>query len=187
LAEIKRAQELDPLSLVINVSLTRAHLLTGDINTFIEQTKKLMEFHPNYAPNHSYLGLVYIKQGRFAEGLAETQKAVELERSTLSLSFFGYANAVSGKHSEANALLAELEERYAKHEALGRDVAAVYVGLGKNDQAFAWLEKDFQVRSGELPAFTSVPTFDSLRNDSRYTDLLRRMNMPQGNGLMNSK
>jgi len=64
-------------------------------------------------------------------------------------------------------------------EALGRDIAGVYVALGKNDQAFAWLEKDFQIRSGDLSTITWYPTFDSLRNDPRYADLLRRMNLLQ--------
>jgi serine/threonine-protein kinase len=180
LAEIKRAQKLDPMSLVINVSLTRAYLLTGDVNSFIEQTKRIMELHPNYAPNYSYLGLAYVKQGRHAEAIAEARKAVELERSSLNLSLLGYINAVSGKHLEAKAILKELEERHARREALGREVAAVYAGLGKNDPAFAWLERDFNVRSGELAAMTATPMFDSLRKDPRYADLLQRMDLPEG-------
>jgi serine/threonine protein kinase/Flp pilus assembly protein TadD len=179
LAEIKRAQELDPMSLVINVSLTRAYLLTGDVNSFIEQSKRIMELHPNYAPNYSYLGLAYVKQERHAEAIAEARKAVELERSGLTLSVLGYINAVSGKQSEAKAILKELEERHARRAALGREVAAVYAGLGENDQAFAWLERDLNVRSGELAAMTAMPVYDSLRKDRRYADLLRRMNLPE--------
>lgn len=162
-----------------NASLTRAYLLKGDVNSSIEQTKKLIELHPNYAPNHGFLGLAYIKQGRHSEALAEMQKAVELERSSTSLAFLGYANAISGKYLEANDLIRELEGRYAKREALGRDISAVYAALRKNDQAFAWLEKDFQVRSGDLSTITWSPMFDSLRNDPRYADLLRRMKLPQ--------
>ena len=78
-----------------------------------------------------------------------------------------------------NAIIRELEGRYDMREALGRDIAGVYVALGKNDQAFAWLEKDFQIRSGDLSTITWYPTFDSLRNDPRYADLLRRMNLLQ--------
>jgi len=114
LVEIKRAQELDPLSLVISVSLTRAYFLKGDVNSCIEQTKKLIELHPNYAPNHGFLGLAYIKQGHHTEALAEMQKAVELERSSASLANLGYANAISGKYLEANDIIMELQGRYAK-------------------------------------------------------------------------
>lgn len=178
LAEIKRAQELDPLSLVINASLSRAYLLKNDVNSFLEQTEKMIELYPNYAPNHSYLGLAYIKQERFTEAVAEARKAVELDRSSTSLSFLGYTYAVSGKEYEANAVLKELKEKYARREALGREVAAVYAGLGKKDQALGWLEKDFQIRSGDLASITWHPTFDSLRGDPRFTDLLRRMNLP---------
>jgi len=53
---------------------------------------------------------------------------------------------------------------------LGKDVAAVYAGLGDKDQAFGWLEKDFQARSGLL-------AFESLPSDPRYADLLKRMGL----------
>ena len=52
----------------------------------------------------------------------------------------------------------------------------VYAGLGQKDQAFAWLEKDLQARSGML-LYLFVPGFDSLRSDPRFTDLLRRMGL----------
>ncbi len=65
-------------------------------------------------PNHGFLGLAFIKQGRHTEALAEMQKAVELERSSASLANLGYANAISGKYLEANDIIMELQGRYAK-------------------------------------------------------------------------
>jgi DUF438 domain-containing protein len=58
-------------------------------------------------------------------------------------------------------------------------VAAVYAGLGDKDQAFAWLEKDFQARSGAIVYITYFPVYDTLRDDPRYADLLRRMGLTQ--------
>jgi hypothetical protein len=75
------------------------------------------------------------------------------------------------------ATLKELEEKYAKRESAAFNIAAVYAGLGEKDQAFAWLEKDFQSRSGTLFQITFLPTFDTLRSDPRYADLLRRMGL----------
>ena len=73
--------------------------------------------------------------------------------------------------------LKELEEKYAKRESAALNLAAVYAGLGEKDQAFAWLDKDFQSRNGTLAQITFLPTFDALRSDPRYVDLLRRMGL----------
>lgn len=54
--------------------------------------------------------------------------------------------------------------KYERHEALGRDVAAVYGGLGDKDHAFAWLEKDFQARSGLLGRIKWELPFESLHS-----------------------
>ena len=74
-------------------------------------------------------------------------------------------------------MVKELEERYAKREAPGMYIAAIYAGLGEKDQAFAWLEKDFQARSGTLPTFRYQIHYELLRDDPRYADLLRGMNL----------
>jgi hypothetical protein len=55
----------------------------------------------------------------------------------------------------------------------------VYAGLGEKDQAFAWLEKDFQARSGLLAWIRWAIPFDSLHSDPRSADVLRRMGIPQ--------
>jgi len=73
--------------------------------------------------------------------------------------------------------LKELEDKYARHEAIGQYLASVYAGLGNNDQAFAWLEKDFEQRSGQLPWITWLFSFEGLRSDPRYADLVRRMGL----------
>jgi TolB-like protein/Flp pilus assembly protein TadD len=179
-AEIKRAQELDPLSSIINGNVAVSHLLRGDAASAAEQSKKMVELDPNDASGHLWLGLSYLRQGRNAEAVAEMQKTVELSgREGWALSYLGYAEAISGRRREAAALVAELEGRYAKREALGLDLAQVYAGLGEKDAAFDWLEKDFQARSGTLAYFRWYSQFDSLRGDPRYAGLLRRMNLPQ--------
>jgi len=178
MAEIKRAHELDPLSLVIGTTLTYAYIAKGDVNSSIAQCKRVIDLDPNFPRAHEYLGLAYLKQGRHSEAIAELQKAVELSgRERRPLRDLGYGYAISGRRAEALAALKELEGKYEKHEAIGQDLAAVYAGLGEKDQAFAWLEKDFQARSGLLAWIRWTPPFDSLRSDPRYADLLRRMGL----------
>jgi hypothetical protein len=75
------------------------------------------------------------------------------------------------------AILKELEEKYAQHKAIAKDLAGVYAGLGDKDQAFAWLETGFEQRSGDLTNITWHFCFEDLRSDPRYADLVRRMGL----------
>jgi hypothetical protein len=76
-------------------------------------------------------------------------------------------------------VIKELEERYARRQANGYDIARVYVGLRDKDQAFAWLEKDFQSRNATMPSFLYLPPLSYLRDDPRFKDLRKRMNLPE--------
>ena len=79
---------------------------------------------------------------------------------------------------EALAILKELEAKYGQRQAIGQYLAAVYTGLGDKDQAFAWLEKDFERRSGiRLPFVRWWFAFNDLHGDPRYVDLLDRIGL----------
>jgi Flp pilus assembly protein TadD len=175
-AEITRAYELDPLSLIIGITVTYPYLAEGDANFSIAQSKKVVDLDPNFPRGHEYLGLSYLKDRRYAEAIPELEKGAELSgRERWPLRDLGYGYAISGKRAEAEAVIEELVGKYEKGQAIGQDLAAVYAGLGDKDQAFAWLEKDFQTRSGLLAWARWTPVFESLRSDPRFTDLLRRM------------
>jgi len=178
IAEIKRAQQLDPLSPVISAAAASTYRQKGDLDAAMEQCKGIIELDPTFRFAHACLGQVYQKQGRYGEAIGEFREAVEVSgRASENLSALGHCYAISGKRSEAMATLKELEEKYAKRESAAFNLAAVYAGLGEKDQAFAWLEKDFQARSGTLFQITFLPTFDTLRSDPRYADLLLRMGL----------
>jgi TolB-like protein/Flp pilus assembly protein TadD len=178
MAEIKRAHELDPLSLIIGTTLNYAYFVEGDVDSSIAQCKRVIDLDSSFPRAHEYLGLGYLAQGRYPEAIVEIHKAVELSgRDRRPLRDLGFGYAVSGKRAEALTVLKEIEGNYEKHKAIGQDFAAVYAGLGEKDQAFAWLEKDFQARSGLLAWSRWTPPFDSLRSDPRFADLLRRMGL----------
>jgi serine/threonine protein kinase/tetratricopeptide (TPR) repeat protein len=176
--EIKRAQELDPLSPVISVNVAIVYLLKNDLNSAIEQCKRIIELDPGFPGAPDKLGWAYLKQRRYEEATAAFQKAVELSgRASIYVSSLGYCYAVKGRRAEALRILKELEEKYARREAIGQDLASVYAALGEKDQAFAWLERDFEQRSGELPFITRWFSSENLRADPRYADLVRRMGL----------
>ncbi len=178
IAEYQRAQEADPLSPIIGANNAKTWLRKGDLSAAIEQANKAIALAPNFPEAHRMLGMTWLRQRRDEAALAELQQAAELSgRVSLYLSSLGYGYALAGKRREARAILKEMEERHARREALGLDVAAVYAGFGDPDQAFAWLEKDFQARSGALMFIVQEPRFDALRSDPRYAGLLRRMGL----------
>ena len=177
LAEIKRAQELDPLSPIFEVNLGTVYFMKGDLGSAMASAKRLVELDPNYSLARAVSGAVYLKQSRYKEAIAEFQKNIAADRSAYSLSDLGHSYAIGGMGDEASAVLKELEEKYKRGESLGQYLAAVYAGFGDRDQAFAWLEKDFQARSGSLQFVTVKASFDPLRSDPRYADLLRRMGL----------
>ena len=76
-------------------------------------------------------------------------------------------------------MVEDLKGRYVQRQANGYDIARVYVGLVEKDQAFAWLEKDFESRNATMPSFLYMPPLDSLRDDPRFKDLARRIGLPE--------
>lgn len=115
----------------------------------------------------------------------ELEKSVELSgRQSFNLADLGVCFGAAGKKASARAILQELEEKYERREALGQNLADVYAALGEKEQAFAWLEKDFQARSGFLPVIAhcgerSAIMCEKLGSDPRWSDLIRRMGLPQ--------
>jgi TolB-like protein/Flp pilus assembly protein TadD len=179
-AAIKRAQELDPLSSIIAVNVSRTYGLQNNHAASIENSLKIIELDPNFGPAYEYLALAYLKRGSNAEAIAAAEKAVDLSnRSGIAVGDLGHVYAVAGKRAEAIDKIKELEEKYTRKEALAEYIAVVYVGLGDKDKALEWLEKDFQARSGKLPEIRWQLQFESLRDDPRFKDMVKRMGLPE--------
>jgi serine/threonine-protein kinase len=183
MVEIKLAQQLDPLSPIIGSNLAASYMSKGELEAAIEAAKRVIELEPSFNEAHRQLALAYRKQRRYDEAIAEGEKAVQLSgRQGWSLAVLGVSYAVGGHTDKAREILKELEERYAQHTARGQQIAYVCAVLGEKDQAFAWLDKDYQVRSGPLPfiAYAEENTLrDALSGDPRWNDLLKRMGLLQ--------
>lgn len=179
LREIKRAMDLDPLSPLFCTLVGEAYRGVGDMEGAVNEWQRVIELEPNFPLSHFFLGGTYAEQQRFDEAIEESEKAVALsERGGLFLGGLGQSSALAGKKSEAMAIVAELEQRYAENTASGFNLAQVYIGLRDIEQALTWLERDFETgNTGWLVYVTFRAFYDLLRNDSRYQDLLRRMGM----------
>jgi serine/threonine protein kinase/tetratricopeptide (TPR) repeat protein len=176
IAQNKRALELDPLSLLINRALGLTFYYSRQYDRAIEQERKTLELEPNFLPAHDTLGRTYIQKSIYKEGMAEFEKLLAISPgNALGLSDLGYAYAVTGKRAEAQKVLDQLNELSKQKYVQAVFRARIYAALGEKDMAFERLEKGFEDRS--IPFIKVDPTFDPLRSDPRFQDLLRRMNL----------
>ena len=175
LAEAKRAQELEPLSLIISAGLGEAFCTAQQYDTGIAQLKKTLEMDPNFVPALVTLGSVYTQRGMFREAISMLEKATALSQGQ-QRAFLGWSYARAGRKNDALKSLREFEKAGFQHE--DTDLALLYAELGENDKAFASLERAYQQREYDLLSIKALPEFDSLRSDPRFQDLLRSMNFP---------
>jgi len=178
IAEIKRAQDLDPRSLTINKDVGSHYYFAGLYDQAIAQARNTLDLDPKFAPAHALLGRAFVKKRRFADAIAELEMAVNLSPSGNNKAQLGYAYAVSAKSGEAQQILALLPELLKKEYISPVYIAAIYGELGDKQQAFAWLEKGFAERSGSLPQFSVNPMLDCLRSDPRFSDFVQRLKLP---------
>jgi DNA-binding winged helix-turn-helix (wHTH) protein/TolB-like protein/Tfp pilus assembly protein PilF len=175
-AEVKRAQQVDPLSRTISAVVGWMLYLARDYDTAIEQEKVVLEMDPNFALAHRYLGLIYEQKRMYAEAISEFQKAEWLSGAKpLDSSSLAHAYAIAGKRAEARQILKKVSEGPPEVYFPAQDIALIYVGLGEKDLAFDWLEKAVQERSPWLIHLSVDPRFDPIRSDPRFTELLRRI------------
>jgi TolB-like protein/Tfp pilus assembly protein PilF len=174
--QIKLANENDPLSLVILNNIAEHQFDRGELDEATGICQKMIDLEPNFWAGHHTLSIVLLKEGRKDEALAEALKSVDLsKRANGSLALLAHVYGRMGKRADADAIIKELQQRYANREADGRDLAVAYAGLDDKDQVFAWLEKAYQERSHFLGVLRLEMVFDSVKNDPRWDALLQRV------------
>jgi serine/threonine protein kinase/Flp pilus assembly protein TadD len=175
IAQATHGRELDPISGQIWLQYARAFFYARQYDTAAQAFKKALEVNPNFWPLHVFLGQVYEQQGLYPQALAELRKAQG--PTQLATSSIGHLYAISGKKAEAEKILNDFLQRSKTDYVPPTYVARIYIGLGDKDQAFAWLEKAYEVRDSHLEFLGVEPTYDPIRSDPRYADLMRRINL----------
>ena len=177
IAEMKRAQELDPLSLIINAELGTIYMWARQYDKAIEQLRKTIEMDPSFYYAHWTLGETYDLSGNVQEALKEYQTAYRLSDDPAMLGFMGHTHAISGKKDEALKMLDQMREISRQRYVPAYSFAQVYAALGDKDQAFQWLEKSYQDRAPDMVQLKVDPMLDSLHSDPRFADLVKRMGL----------
>ncbi len=177
IAEMRRAESLDPLSLIIMAELAELLVMSHSYDESIRQSRKTLELDPDFALAHNQLGEAFLQKHMNAEAVAELRKAVQLSGGSATCKAnLARAYAASGERSEAEALLHELETQSAPGSPVHAEIAAIYASLGDADRAMSWLEQAFQEQFN--PSVLLRPGFDPLRSNPRFKALLRRIGLP---------
>jgi TolB-like protein/DNA-binding winged helix-turn-helix (wHTH) protein/tetratricopeptide (TPR) repeat protein len=176
LAEMKKAQSLDPLSLVINADLAELLTLAGAYDRSIEQSLKTLELDPGFGLAHNHLGQAYLQKHMNAEAIDELKKAVALSAGGATcVANLARAYVAAGERREAAGLLDDLTHRSSPLHSYASEIAVIHAALGDHDHAMAWLERGAEERFN--PGVLLRPGFDPLRSDPRFADLMRRVGL----------
>jgi DNA-binding winged helix-turn-helix (wHTH) protein/tetratricopeptide (TPR) repeat protein len=181
IAEITRAQEIDPTSLIINADVGHIYYLAGRNDLAFLALHKTLQMDPNFGDAHLRLGEVYAQEGRYDEAIVELENAEKLKggENLLAFAYLGYVYALSGKKAQAQEVINKIDR--STKETLYPEVydkALILAVLGQKDEAFKLLNQAYERRQGSLSLLKVEPKLDSLRSDPRFGDLLLRMGLP---------
>ena len=184
LAEIKRAYELDPFSRSVSMNVGLRYSNANRYDEAIAQFKKLIETEPEYPLPYMFLGDIYAEKGMFEESLDPLCKADILLKidtpENCEREKAAFREAIK-KNGATGYWRKTLEIRLKEHEqdtSPAVSVAGVYARLGEKELAFEWLEKAFARREPDLTYLKIDESFDNVKSDPRFTDLLRRIGLP---------
>jgi len=179
LAEMKVAQQLDPMSRAINVDLNLPLFLSRRFDESATLARKQIEMFPDFFLPHMLLGNDLFFKGDHAEGIKEMEKAKELEPTPHLKGQLASLYARANRKDDARKLLEELQQQAQERYVAPYWIAMIYVGLDENDNAFKWFEKAYEERSWFLIFIKMDPWMDSVRSDPRYISLIRRIGFPE--------
>ena len=178
IAEAKRAQELDPLSVAINGSVADAYFYARKYDLEIEQSKNTLKMDPSFIAEHAILADAYAQKKMYPEAVAEWQTVMNLSGRPALAAAVGEAYRASGFTGFLQTWLDnELKDPEVDKRAYA--VARHYALLGKKSEAVNWLEKAYTNRSGGMVRLKSDPVFDSMRTEPGFEAVMRRMNFPE--------
>jgi adenylate cyclase len=174
--QAKRAEELDPLSKSISIALGQTLTYARRYDEAIALLEEKTRADPDLSATHFILGIAYLFSGRYEKAEEEERKAIALQESPQRpTAVLGACLARMGRESEARAILAQLKDKAAKQL-----LAVISLELGEREQALAYVKEGFEEKESGLGWISVIPSFDALRSDHRFTDMLRAMGLPSG-------
>src|SRR5438094_4460086 len=176
IAQGKRAVELDPLSIVINVDLGETFYYARRYDEADRQMRKTLEIDPTSFYAHYNLGIVLQLRGDLSAAIAEYEKAKQLGDNPLVSTLWAQAKAHAGDKDAALRMLSDLDKMSQHREVVGYLRTLLYLSLNNKDEALRWLEQDFEERDGSNISWIKVdPLLDPLHGDPRFESLVQKV------------
>lgn len=178
LSEAEAALALDPISVLANQFVARAHYFARRFDQAIESSRKALELDPNFSIAHLRLGRSYAAEGKYGNALTEFREYGRLSGDE-SLATASIANALarSGDRPGSMQALAHLSALAKQKPVPAICFALAYIGLGHQRQALTWLDKAFEEHSDFLLVLRVDPLFDSERSDPHFQQLIVRVGL----------
>lgn len=168
-AEIEKARQLDPLSLIIDETVGWMSHFARQYDRAIEDYRKTLDLDSNFLPAYEGLGLAYEQKLMWKEAIEAFQKAVTLSEGTSrTLAAVGHAYAASGHTKKARKILKELEAFSTRNYVSAHDIALIHVGLGDRSEGLHWLNRAFHERAAGLVWLKVEPRLDILRDVPQF-------------------
>jgi TolB-like protein/Tfp pilus assembly protein PilF len=177
LAEVYKAQELDPMSLQIGVEVAWNLYMARQYEETVQQAMRTIDMEPEFPATDHILGLALEQLGKYDKAIEcfqKTGKRAEMHETTIASLAHTYARC--GRTKDAEVILDELTAESNKRYVAPYLFSVIHAGLGENEKAVAWLENAFETHDVWMIWANRDPRFDSLRTEPRFRDLLRRMN-----------
>ena len=179
-AILKKAKDLDPLSIPISTDMGFSLYYSGNYDKALKELQSSLEMSPRFGFAHLWTGRVYQQKKMYKESLDEYGKALLAQPGwTVALAALGNVYCIIGQNSKANKILDTLDVISKKRFVTSYGVALVYAGLGEKDKVFEWLNKAYEERSNWLVWLKSDPRWTILRNDKRYEELVQKVGLPK--------
>ena len=172
LEHLQKAIELDPLSPVVNMALGHLHLFRREDDRAVQQYRRAIEVDPTFHEGHVALGFFYLSRGQ-----AEQAAAAFPEMPNTQPDREVFVHLVAGRRAEALAALERLEQMNRFGYVSAADLAVLNLLLGRRRQALEWLEQGFRDRATDMMFLKVSPSFDAIRSEPRFHELLRQMNL----------
>jgi tetratricopeptide (TPR) repeat protein len=173
---VGKMRELDPAYPFIPLQESGVYYHQRDYESLVEAGEKSVAGYPNGWQSHYFLAVGYEGSGRTAQAIPEYQRAVELsEADTDTIAGLAHAYSATGRRSEAEKILRELQTQSKTDYVSPYMMGVVYASLGNKDKAFELLEKAYKEKSPDLAYFLKADLrIDTIRSDGRFQELLRR-------------
>jgi TolB-like protein/Flp pilus assembly protein TadD len=176
--ELNRAQELDPLSLIIQSNAGMIAYFARQYDDAIRMLQKVLQLDPKFPVPYWGMAMCFEQQKKYPEALAQFEKGIELSgRGANGIASLAHAYGLAGQDAETKKILVELKDRSKSKYVSSYQFAVIYLGLGQNERAIVALEDAYRERSTLLGYLKMDPRFDPLRSDRRFQDLLSRIHL----------